>query len=206
MYQGSIGKIVNRTTGACGWYQKLRCTGDVYFINVENPNDKIRANQVNEFIRADTEKDYYVASEITGDDVVRCGNYEIDESKIVVSQQIQMAQKSLRGLKEQKQFNAIYLRSYENYKNKDIALGAKIDQLEKTLESLSNGNPIEYTYVYGKHTADTKEYCWVLPCGLSVSVGDTIEVDTSMGMKMAIVTKVEKNFEYREHKNVLRVI
>lgn len=206
MYQGSIGKIVNRTTGVSGWYQKLRCIDDVYFVNVESPNDKIRANQVDESVRTNTERNYYVVSEIMGDDVVKCGNYKIDEYKVVVSQQIQMIQKSLQDLKKQKQSNASYLRSYENYKNQDIALGAKIEQMEKTLNSLSNGNPIEYTYVYGKHTADTKEYCWVLPYGLSVSVGDTIEVDTSMGKQRAIATRIEKSFEYKDHKSVLRII
>jgi len=86
MYQGSIGKITNRTTGVSGWYQKLRCIDDVYFVNVESPHDKIRANQVDESVRTNTERNYYVVSEIMGDDVIRCGNYKIDESKIVVSQ------------------------------------------------------------------------------------------------------------------------
>jgi polyhydroxyalkanoate synthesis regulator phasin len=206
MYQGSIGKIINRATGDAGWYQKLRCIDDIYFVNIEDPHIKIKANHVDESTKTNTERNYYVVSEIIGENVVECGNYKIDESKIIIGRQIQAIQKSLQELKKQKQSYMGYLCAYENYKNQDTALTNKIEQLEKTLGSLNNGDPIEYTYVYGKHTADSKEYCWILPYDLLVSIGSTVEVDTVIGIQKAIVTRIEKSFEYKDHKSVIRAI
>lgn len=208
MYQGDIVRLKNRTNSEMGWYQKLRCNdSNVYFINLNDTNNKIKENCVDANNTKD-DKQYVVINIISGEDVIKYSHFNISDElvkDINKQEQIKYHSSKLDKLKLARMNNGECCRDYLKFCVNDEEYKRQIEELEKIIKTIKETGVIEYIYMYGKHIATSnKEYCWLVPVGFNIKVGDTVVVDTVIGVNKAIVTRLELSTEIKEVKSVLR--
>ena len=208
MYQGDIARLINRKTGELGWYQKLRCEDGVFLVGLSPNIGRIELRYVDES-GTGLEKDFEIDAVLSGEDIVKYSHFQINEDtvqRISAKKQTETLRKEIDNLKIEQNRNSYYLKQYEKYKNENESYETKINALENVISQIDKSGAIEFTYAYGKHTADTKAYCWTVPSWMEVKIGDTVLVNTSMGKSKAIITQIEKSYDRRNHKSIIKVL
>lgn len=218
MYQGSIGLFVNTITNDKIWLWKVRDKNGIFYYDVY-ARSVIPSSDVEDTMGKITAKRYRIVHELPADVAMRSIRFrQPDIEKAIedavkekslydMAAEIEAAQKEitrLTGIIDQAaetERNAMAQRDNLNY---------DLEKLQYQLEAAKKQTDgYLFTYVYGKHSAEnTVEYCWYADPTLAkqVKIGDTISVNTSRGQQLAIVTRIEKSNQYRNHKRVLDVV
>lgn len=213
MYQGSIGLFVNTLTGENLWLWKVRSDKGIVYIDLIKRTVYLQS-EVDDAKNLKGRSIRFV-SEIDALSAINYFTFRApDPQELVKNKSVfDMAEQADKMQKEISRLNGIITQAAEAERNAMAQrdnLNYDLEKLQYQLEAAKKQTDgYLFTYVYGKHSAEnTVEYCWYADPTLAkqVKIGDTISVNTSRGQQLAIVTRIEKSNQYRNHKRVLDVV
>lgn len=213
MYQGNIGLFVNTLTGENVWLWKVRRDQGMVFI------DLFKKKMIPQSEVDDAKKLkgclYRLVNEIDAATAMRYLTFSAPDPQEIIKEKsvFDMAAQAANMEKEIDRLNMIIEEASDRERNAMMQrdnLRYDLGKLKYQLEAAKqHTGGYLFTYVYGKHSAEnTIEYCWVIDPALAkrVKIGDTIRVNTSRGQQLAIVTRIEKSNEYKDHKCVVSIV
>lgn len=218
MYQGNIGLFVNTITNDKIWLWKVRDKKGIFYYDVYE-RSVVPSSDVEDTMGKITAKRYRIVYELPADVAMRSIRFRQPDIEKAIEDAIKekslydMAAEVEAAQKEIARLTGIIDQAAETERNamaRRDGLNYDLEKLEYQLEAAKKqtGGYL-FTYVYGKHSAEnTIEYCWFADPTLAkqVKVGDTVSVNTSRGQQLAIVTRIEKSNEYKNHKRVVDIV
>lgn len=182
-----------------GWFFVTFIDNIKYFINVNNKSFKIRVTS-----NSSTDTSYIMRYNIKAIDMIN--NFTMPEINHKEIEKKILEKKLLTQI----QSESMILYDLVNRKallQKDIA--SRSDSIQNIKEQYENliKNTL-YKYVYGVHDLNEQafEYVWINDKDIDIKIGDIIEVETKKGVARAIITKLESNKQYINHKSVIKVV
>lgn len=218
MYQGNIGLFVNTITNEKIWLWKVRDKNGVFYYDVY-ARSVVPSSDVEDTMGKITVKRYRIVYELPADVAMRSIHFRHPDIEKAIEDAVKekslydMAAEVEASQKEIARLTGIIDQAAETERNAVAQrdnLSYDLEKLQHQLEAAKKQTDgYLFTYVYGKHSANNDiEYCWYINPELAkeVKTGDTIRVNTSRGQQLAIVTRIEKSNEYKNHKSVVGIV
>lgn len=223
MNQGQICKLKRRIDGEeLGWFQRLRMdNGSIKFCklnqSVNNPQTEtfdtyddglVDSSGTNKYAGRPLEAFCIVPASAQVMCTVFAADDDIDQ-RIARQVSIETMQRQLANL------NAEFERAHATFRtvsqqasdaeHRRESLLRSVRDLEGRIRDARDGREVLFSYAYGRHTDNGREFCWRIPDDMveSITPGASIIVETDRGHQTVTVTRVERLNEFIPHKLVV---
>lgn len=207
MHQGQICRIERNGLALPGWYQKLiSASGSVNYYKLNSTEEDtmrvIQAGSVDDSMHNQfANREYKVTfvlppdAQVTNTSITLDYDYERKVRADIFSSNVQDMIDKLEN------------RISELSQELDAA-HSQLTELKSVFDGIEYTEDPGFTYVYGRHTPNTRELCWRVPFDLvdKAVVGAIAMVETAQGNAEIRITRVMKNPTLLSHKLVVEIV